>query len=101
MTGRSKPRCGYAPAMIFEADRAHDVEVVVRELAGGEIELVEPLWAALQEHHARITPALGHAAARDRSQSWRRRKTKYERWLLEPETFVFVARASARSCSTR
>ncbi|MGI8904674.1 MAG: GNAT family N-acetyltransferase [Solirubrobacteraceae bacterium] len=64
---------------------------VVRELAAGEIELVAPLWRALQEHHAQITPALGHAPARDAAESWRRRRGKYERWLEQPDTLVAVA----------
>ncbi len=66
-------------------------EPVVRALGAGEIELMAPLWLALQDHHAAITPSLVHANVRDAAESWRRRREKYERWLEQPDTFVAVA----------
>lgn len=65
--------------------------VALRELAAGELDLLAPLWIALQEHHARITPSLAHATKRDAADSWRRRRRKYERWLDEPGAFAAVA----------
>ncbi|HWM63779.1 MAG TPA: GNAT family N-acetyltransferase [Solirubrobacterales bacterium] len=60
-----------------------------------ELDAVEPLWNALQEHHARITPALGERTPkRDAGAAWRMRRGKYERWLEAPETFFVVAEAS-------
>lgn len=67
------------------------------DLAGDEIELVAPLWATLQEHHARITPELAHAGKRDREESWRRRRARYVRWLQEPDTFVLVAERAGQA----
>lgn len=58
---------------------------------------LEPLWNALQEHHAELTPNLGgHAPKRELADSWRRRRAKYERWLEDPETFFVVAESGVR-----
>lgn len=57
-----------------------------------EIDAVEPLWNALQEHHSRITPSLaGRAPKRDLGDAWRLRRAKYERWLEDPEAFFVIA----------
>jgi len=48
-----------------DADAGRAGGVAVRELPAGEIERIAPLWEALQDHHTRITPSLGHAPARD------------------------------------
>jgi ribosomal protein S18 acetylase RimI-like enzyme len=57
-----------------------------------ELDQLEPLWNALQEHHAQITPALGgRAAKRPTPEAWRIRRSKYERWLRDPDTFFIVA----------
>lgn len=58
----------------------------------GELNLLEPLWGALQEHHAEITPQLAPGTpTREAEDAWRVRRTKYERWLGDPETFFLVA----------
>lgn len=57
-----------------------------------EIDTVEPLWNALQEHHSRITPELDpQTPKRDLADAWRLRRSKYVRWLESPETFFIVA----------
>jgi N-acetyltransferase len=58
-----------------------------------ELDAVEPLWAALQEHHSQISPALGQAATppRDIADSWRVRRAKYQRWLESEGTFFVLA----------
>ncbi len=57
-----------------------------------ELDQLEPLWNALQEHHARITPALGERAPkRPTPEAWRIRRAKYERWLGDPDTFFVIA----------
>lgn len=57
-----------------------------------ELDAVEPLWNALQEHHSRITPELGpHTPKRELADAWRLRRSKYERWLADPETFFVIA----------
>lgn len=62
-----------------------------------ELDAVEPLWNALQEHHARLTPNLGGSAPkRELAEAWRRRRTKYEHWLDDPESFFLVAESGAR-----
>jgi hypothetical protein len=57
-----------------------------------ELDAVEPLWNALQDHHSRITPALGERTPkRDTAAAWRMRRGKYERWLEAPEAFFVIA----------
>jgi len=57
---------------------------------------LEPMWKALQAHHARITSALGHSPARSPEESWRRRLERYEGWIEEPDTFVLLAERGER-----
>jgi ribosomal protein S18 acetylase RimI-like enzyme len=59
------------------------------ELGPAELDVVEPLWNALREHHASVTPDLG--GPRTREDSWTRRRAQYERWLSEPEAFILLA----------
>lgn len=62
-----------------------------------EIDLLEPLWCALQVHHAEINPTLaGGAPKREVPESWRRRRPKYERWLKDPDTFFVIAEEDGR-----
>lgn len=57
-----------------------------------EIDIVEPLWNALQEHHTRIAPELDpRTPKRDLADAWRLRRSKYVRWLKDPETFFVIA----------
>lgn len=57
-----------------------------------EIDALEPMWNALQEHHVRITPELDpQTPKRDLADAWRIRRSKYVRWLEDPETFFIVA----------
>ncbi|MFZ1154665.1 MAG: GNAT family N-acetyltransferase [Solirubrobacteraceae bacterium] len=58
-----------------------------------ELDLIEPLWNALREHHSSVTPDLG--APRSRRESWRRRRSQYEGWLANPEAFVLLAERGA------
>ena len=64
-------------------------KVEIRRIAVSELDLIEPLWNALREHHSSITPGLG--APRPRDESWRRRRRQYEEWLANPEAFVLLA----------
>jgi ribosomal protein S18 acetylase RimI-like enzyme len=57
-----------------------------------ELDALEPLWNALQEHHSEVLPALGgQTRPRPLTESWIRRRTKYEGWLDNPESFFIVA----------
>ncbi|HEY8082857.1 MAG TPA: GNAT family N-acetyltransferase [Solirubrobacterales bacterium] len=63
-----------------------------------ELDALEPLWNALQEHHERITPDLGaHTPKRDTADAWRIRRSKYELWLGAPETFVVIAESDGQA----
>jgi N-acetyltransferase len=59
-----------------------------------ELPLLEPLWNALQEHHIEVTPDLGAATPkRPLPEAWRIRRSKYEHWLDDPDTFFVIAEA--------
>jgi GNAT superfamily N-acetyltransferase len=61
-----------------------------------EIDAVEPMWNALQEHHVRITPGLDpRTPGRELADAWRVRRSKYVRWLEDPETFFVIAEAGS------
>jgi ribosomal protein S18 acetylase RimI-like enzyme len=66
--------------------------VEIRPIGVSELDLIEPLWNALREHHARVTPGLGEPRPRD--QSWRRRRDQYRAWLADPESFVLLAESA-------
>jgi GNAT superfamily N-acetyltransferase len=51
---------------------------------------LEPLWLALVDHHAEVTPELGPVHPPE--QSWALRRRDYEQWLAEEDAFVCVAR---------
>ena len=62
-----------------------------------ELDAVEPLWNALQEHHARLTPNLGGSAPkRGLAEAWQRRRAKYEHWLDDSESFFVIAESGTR-----
>jgi ribosomal protein S18 acetylase RimI-like enzyme len=61
----------------------------IRRIGVSELDLIEPLWNALREHHVGVTPDLG--APRPRAESWLRRRKQYEGWLADPEAFVLLA----------
>jgi RimJ/RimL family protein N-acetyltransferase len=56
-----------------------------------DLDALEPIWNALQEHHVEVTPKLGPARKRSLPEAWRIRRGKYERWLGDPDTFLVVA----------
>jgi ribosomal protein S18 acetylase RimI-like enzyme len=57
-----------------------------------ELDVLEPLWNALQEHHSEVLPALGgQTRPRPPRDAWDRRRAKYARWLDDSETFFAVA----------
>jgi RimJ/RimL family protein N-acetyltransferase len=59
-----------------------------------ELDALEPAWNALQAHHAEIMPALGPGTPpRPGAEAWRIRRSKYEHWLEEPDTFFVIAEA--------
>ena len=56
-----------------------------------DLDLVEPLWNALQAHHTAISPDLGDdTPSREPGDAWRIRRSKYERWLQDPDTFFVL-----------
>jgi RimJ/RimL family protein N-acetyltransferase len=64
----------------------------VEDLAG-----LETVWNALQEHHTEISPDLGPGTpARATPDAWRIRRSKYEHWLKDPDTFFVVAEAAGK-----
>jgi RimJ/RimL family protein N-acetyltransferase len=59
-----------------------------------DLAALEPVWNALQAHHVEITPNLGPGTPpRAMADAWRIRRSKYERWLRDPDTFFVIAEA--------
>jgi len=61
----------------------------IRKIGVSELDLIEPLWNALREHHSSVTPELG--APRSRTESWQLRRCQYEAWLAESKAFALLA----------
>ena len=67
----------------------NDGEVHV-SIAGPErIPTLEPLWAAMHEHHSAMQDAV--APTRPVEDSWRLRKAQYEEWLSSEDTLLLIA----------
>lgn len=64
----------------------------------GDLDALEPLWSALQAHHSSILPKLGlQTPARSLTDSWQRRRAKYEAWLSSEESFFLIAEEDGRA----
>lgn len=61
------------------------------------VDELEPMWRALNAHHAEVSSPLGPLPLRPADEAWRRRRVKYEGWLREEGTFVLVARRDGRA----
>jgi N-acetyltransferase len=60
--------------------------------AAADLDALEPVWNALQAHHSEITPELGpRTPKRNTADAWRIRRSKYERWLGDSDTFFVIA----------
>jgi ribosomal protein S18 acetylase RimI-like enzyme len=70
-------------------------ELEIRETSVEELDLLAPLWAALHAHHAQIGADV--APMRDLEESWRRRRSEYESWLVNEEALVLRAEREGRS----
>jgi ribosomal protein S18 acetylase RimI-like enzyme len=64
----------------------------IRRIEVSELDLIEPLWNSLREHHSKVTPELGEP--RSREESWQRRRSEYEAWLEDGDAFVLLAERS-------
>lgn len=56
-----------------------------------ELDAVEPLWRAMQEHHGRLTA--GRFAMRDPDESWTLRRSEYAGWLGDDSGVLLLARS--------
>ena len=71
-------------------------ESITIEVVGEEdIDEVEVLWMALHDHHEKVAPHFGITL--DHDESWKRRKANYKKWLRQPGTRLFVAKANNKS----
>ncbi len=69
------------------------MELVVSDLAAGEVDSLEPLWRQLLVHHSQVAPHLAAlGAVRAPADSWRLRRGRYLEWLREPSARAIVAR---------
>src|SRR5712672_2227734 len=68
------------------------VSVQVRRAGMEELDVVEPLWRAMQEHHGQLTA--GRFAIRDPDESWAMRRSECAGWLADGSGVLFIARAT-------
>jgi RimJ/RimL family protein N-acetyltransferase len=62
--------------------------------SAGDLPALKPAWNALQTHHSEISPELGpNTPPRAAAEAWRIRRSKYEHWLRDPDTFFVIAEA--------
>jgi ribosomal protein S18 acetylase RimI-like enzyme len=71
------------------------VSVQVHRAGIEELDVVEPLWRAMQEHHGELTA--GRFALRDPDESWTMRRSEYDGWLADGSGVLFLARATSRA----
>ena len=67
------------------------MEFTIDRLDPAELDLLEPLWSALREHHGAVSP--GNGPTRERAESWAIRRGFYEELLANEGSFALVARA--------
>jgi ribosomal protein S18 acetylase RimI-like enzyme len=75
--------------MPLPSDELHIVRASSERIAD-----LEPLWKALQHHHAMVAPHFG--PVRSPEESWERRRLRYQRLLNQPGPFVLIAEQAAR-----
>jgi ribosomal protein S18 acetylase RimI-like enzyme len=74
-----------------------DHEVAIVRAAADRLDELEPLWNALQAHHASVAPELNGLPARPEPDAWRRRRARYEEWLHEAGSFLLLAELNGRA----
>lgn len=71
-----------------------DVDIV---LAGPDrLADLEALYDELHHHHIAVAPRLAGMAPRSASESWTRRRARYDEWLARPDAFVLIAERDGR-----
>lgn len=64
----------------------------VRDGSPPDLDVVEPLWKALQGHHEKVGASLANVAPfRDLHDSWSKLRREYEQYLSEPDTILLLA----------
>ncbi|GAA4958727.1 GNAT superfamily N-acetyltransferase [Nonomuraea thailandensis] len=76
-----------------QASRTHG-DITLRKGGAELIDLLEPLWLALHEHHQSVQP--GFAYFPD-ERSWELRRSCYQRWIQEEGSFILVAERHGRA----
>ncbi|NYJ02942.1 GNAT superfamily N-acetyltransferase [Nocardioides thalensis] len=61
----------------------------IRVLQASEIDMVEPLWLALDRQHRSIGPSW--ATWWEPATTWKIRRERYRQWLAEPDAFALGA----------
>jgi ribosomal protein S18 acetylase RimI-like enzyme len=67
------------------------VDFMITQGGPADVDVLEPLWKALVEHHREI--AGGEVAVRPAQEAWQRRRRQYESWLEEGTGLLFLARS--------
>ena len=85
----TRPGSSSAGCVRRNRERAGAVDVVVAEAGIEEVDLLEPLWLSMVEHHRELT---AHEwPVRDASEAWARRRRQYLDWLSDGTGTLFTA----------
>jgi ribosomal protein S18 acetylase RimI-like enzyme len=72
-------------------------DVTIRRAGPEAIDLLEPLWGAMHEHHSSLPSGASELLAfRSTEESWKRRRRRYEEWLAQPDTLLLLAELDGR-----
>jgi len=66
-------------------------DIAITRSGADRIDELQPLWKALQDHHASLCETLAGLRPRTAEDSWAAARQKYAEWLSDTDAFVLIA----------
>ena len=70
-------------------------EVAIARGGADDVPALRELWLELHHHHQDVAPQSGEFV--DDEESWRVRSSEYREWLVDPRSFLLIARSGGRA----
>jgi ribosomal protein S18 acetylase RimI-like enzyme len=70
-------------------------EVAIERGGADDVTALRELWLELHHHHQEVAPQSGDFV--DDEESWRVRSSEYREWLVDPRSFLLIARSGERA----
>jgi ribosomal protein S18 acetylase RimI-like enzyme len=70
-------------------------EVAIERGGADDVPALRELWLELHHHHQDVAPQSGEFV--DDEESWRVRSSEYREWLVDPRSFLLIARSGGRA----